>query len=161
MRFARCDCQAGVCNKLMAVDAERYPLMIRCSLSSTLSPVKYTLQDVNRKAQNRTDLKNDRRVSRKEVMNLWNGNDGFRNRNVGKVWEKNATSTTGIENQPEENGQSIWWQKSIRWPGQWRKSGSPNLERVSHTFRGWSKILRKGAGRLPDQVVPHFWEGGG
>ena len=38
----------------MAVYLVRSPLMIRCSLSSTLPLVKHILQDVNRKAQNRT-----------------------------------------------------------------------------------------------------------
>ena len=38
----------------MAVHAARYPLLIRCSLSPTLSSVKHILQDVNRKAQNHT-----------------------------------------------------------------------------------------------------------
>ena len=52
--FARCDCHPGVCNKLIIVYEARYPLMIRCSLSSTLSSVKHILQDVNCKAQNRT-----------------------------------------------------------------------------------------------------------
>ena len=52
--FARCNCHRGVCNELMTVSAARYPLMIRCSLSSTVSSVKNILQDVNRKAQNRT-----------------------------------------------------------------------------------------------------------
>ena len=51
--FARCDGHPRVCNKLIAVYAARYPLMIRCSLISTLSSVKHILQDVNRKAQNR------------------------------------------------------------------------------------------------------------
>ena len=37
--FARCHCRPGVCNKLMTVYAARYPLMIGCSFSSTLSSV--------------------------------------------------------------------------------------------------------------------------
>ena len=52
--FTRCSCHPGVCNKLMTFCAARYPLMIRCSLSLTPSPVKHTLQDVNLKGQNRT-----------------------------------------------------------------------------------------------------------
>ena len=52
--FTRCGCHPGVCNKLMTVYEARYPLMIRCSLSSMLSSVKHILQDVNGKAQNRT-----------------------------------------------------------------------------------------------------------
>ena len=51
--FATCNCYPGVCNKLIIVYKARYPLMICCSLSSTLSSVKHILQDVNRKAQNR------------------------------------------------------------------------------------------------------------
>ena len=50
--FAHCDCHPRVCKKLITVYAARYLLMIRCSLSSTLSSVKHILQDVNRKAQN-------------------------------------------------------------------------------------------------------------
>ena len=53
-KSARCDCHPGVCNKLMTVYAVRYQVMIRCSLSSTLSSVEHILQDVNRKAQNCT-----------------------------------------------------------------------------------------------------------
>ena len=45
------DCHPSVCNELVTVYAARYPLMIRCSLSSTLSSVKHILQDVNREAQ--------------------------------------------------------------------------------------------------------------
>ena len=50
----RCYCHPGLCNKLVAVYAARYPIMISCSLSSTLSSVKLILQDVNRQEQNRT-----------------------------------------------------------------------------------------------------------
>ena len=49
-----CDYHAGVCNRLMIDNAARYPLMICCNLSATLPSVKHILQDVNRKAQNRT-----------------------------------------------------------------------------------------------------------
>ena len=52
--FARCDFHPGVRNQLTAVCAARYSLMIGSSLSSTLSSVEHILQDVNRKAQNRT-----------------------------------------------------------------------------------------------------------
>ena len=52
--FARCGCHPGGCNQLMTVYAAKYTLMIRSSLSSMLSSVKHILQDVNRKAQNRT-----------------------------------------------------------------------------------------------------------
>ena len=37
--FARCVCHPGVCQKFITVYAARYPLIIRCSLSSTLSSV--------------------------------------------------------------------------------------------------------------------------
>ena len=47
-------CHPGVCNKLVTVYKATYPLMISSSLSSTLSSVKHILQDVNRKALNRT-----------------------------------------------------------------------------------------------------------
>ena len=50
--FARCDCHPGVCNKIVTVYEARYPLTIRCNLSSTLSSVKHILQDVNHLAQN-------------------------------------------------------------------------------------------------------------
>ena len=50
--FVRSGCHPGVCNKLVAVSEVRFPFMIRCSLSSTLSLVKHILQDVNLKAQN-------------------------------------------------------------------------------------------------------------
>ena len=52
--FACYDCHPGVCNKLVTVYEARYPLMFRCSLSSTLSSIQHILQDVNRKAQNRS-----------------------------------------------------------------------------------------------------------
>ena len=52
--FARCDCHPGVCNKLMTVYRARYPLVICCNLSSTLSSDKLILQDINHKAQNLT-----------------------------------------------------------------------------------------------------------
>ena len=35
--FVRCDCHPGVCDKLVIIFVARYPLMIHCSLSSTLS----------------------------------------------------------------------------------------------------------------------------
>ena len=47
-------CHPGVCNKLVTVYEARYSLMIRRSLSSTLSSVEHILQDVNHKALNRT-----------------------------------------------------------------------------------------------------------
>ena len=52
--FARCNCHPDVCNKLATVHEARYPLMICCSLSSTLSSVEHILQDANREAQNHT-----------------------------------------------------------------------------------------------------------
>ena len=52
--FARCDFHPGVCNKLVTVHVARYLLMIGSSLSLTLWSVEHILQDVNRKAQNRT-----------------------------------------------------------------------------------------------------------
>ena len=43
-----------VIDKPMTVYGARYPMMIRCNLSWTLSSVKHILQDVNRRVQNRT-----------------------------------------------------------------------------------------------------------
>ena len=51
---ACCDCHPRVCNELMVVYGTRYPVMIRCSLSSILSSVKHILQDANCEAQNLT-----------------------------------------------------------------------------------------------------------
>ena len=61
--FSRCDSHPGVCNKLMTVYVERHPLMISSSLSSTLASIKHILQDVNRKAQNRTCKQPFKRVA--------------------------------------------------------------------------------------------------
>ena len=51
-KITRCDCHPGVCDKLMTVYAAKYPHMIHCCLSLTLSSVKHILQDVNPNAQN-------------------------------------------------------------------------------------------------------------
>ena len=52
--FAHYNSHPGVCNKLITICAARYPLMIRCNLSSTFLSVKHIHQDISAKAQNRT-----------------------------------------------------------------------------------------------------------
>ena len=68
-----CDCHPGVCSKLKTIHVARYPLMIGSSLSSPLSSVKHMLQDVNRKAQNRTykqPFRQSYRINRGPVTHL-------------------------------------------------------------------------------------------
>ena len=53
-KIARSDCHRGVCNKIMMVDIARYPFLIGCSLSLTLSSISHIRQDDNRKGKSPT-----------------------------------------------------------------------------------------------------------